>query len=541
MKIKFYGGAKMVTGSNHLIEANGKQLLLDCGMYQGGREEEILNEEPFPYDPAEIDYVVLSHAHIDHSGRIPKLVKEGFEGRILTTKATLDLSRIMLQDSGHIQEYDIEWENRKRQRSGRPLLEPLYTVEDANKSLTYFEHYYYNQIVEIDETFRLRFLDAGHILGSSIVELWVTEEGRTEKIVYSGDLGVKEKAIIKEPDIVKSADYLILEATYGDRTHEPYTKTKEDLIEIIDRTTMRGGSVIIPSFAVGRTQELIYQLNAHYDSGEVEEYKKIPVYIDSPMAVEATETYEKNADLFNEETKERILSGDNPFSFSNLRYVSTVEESMSLNKSNYPKVIISASGMADAGRVRHHLKHNIWDPRNTVLFVGYQAHGSTGRKILEGEPEINILGERIQVKAEIEELQGISAHADLPMLLEWVGKIEHKPKNIFLVHGEEESLENLKREIEEKYNITTSIAELGEVVEIKGEEEEFYREKDLSIDLKSDLEESIEEVKSLFDAYEKNSNQEITDEFAHKYYSDYSVALYDIKNRLMELLMITNK
>lgn len=541
MKIKFYGGAKMVTGSNHLIEANGKKLLLDCGMFQGGKEEDLMNKEDFPFNPGDIDYLVLSHAHVDHSGRIPKLVKDGFKGRILSTKATYDLATIMLQDSGHIQESDIEWENRKRKRSGRPLLEPLYTVEDAKRSLNYFEKYYYNQMIEIDETFSLRFLDAGHILGSAIVELWVKEDGKTEKIVFSGDLGVAEKSIIKAPDLVESADYLILESTYGNRVHEPYEKTGKELIEIIENTTMRGGSVIIPAFAVGRTQELIYQLNSYYDSGKVEAYKQIPVYIDSPMAVSVTETYEKNADLFNEETKDRIFNGDNPFSFPNLRYVSTVDESKNLNKSHYPKVIISASGMADAGRVRHHLKHHIWDPKNTVLFVGYQAQGSTGRRILDGANEINLLGERVQVKAEIRELQGISAHADLPMILDWVKNIENKPKKIFLVHGEENALENLKKEIIEKFDIDTEIADLGEVVEIEGEETEIYQEDEYNIDLKSDLEDSIEEIKELFDKYEETVEEDISEEFVNENYSEYSEALYEIKNRLMELLMITHK
>lgn len=541
MKIKFYGSANTVTGSNHLIEVGDKKLLLDCGMFQGGREEELLNFEDFPFNPSEIDYLVLSHAHIDHSGRIPRLVKLGFKGRILTTKATYDLSKIMLQDSAHILQADVEWENRKRERAGKEIIEPLYTVEDTFRALNYFEQYFYDQYIKIDENFVLRFLDAGHILGSSIVELWIEEKGKTTKLVYSGDLGVSKHAIIKKPEIVESADYLILESTYGNRVHEPYENTHSKLIDIIEETASRGGSVIIPSFAVGRTQELIYQLNLYYNSDEVEAYKRIPIYIDSPLALQATEAYQKNAELFNEETKERILSGDNPFQFPNLRYVETVEESKSLNKSPYPKVIISASGMADAGRIRHHLKHHLWDPRNTILFVGYQAIGSTGRRILDGVNPIKILGEEIQVKAQIKELQGLSAHADKEMILDWVGSIKEKPKKIFLVHGEPDSTENLKYEIEKKFQIPTEVAYRGEVVEIYDLKDTTYEERKSTFDLTKSLNDSVSEVRELFNIYNNSRDVEIDEEFATKNYSKYNEALLDIKNRLMEIMMIENK
>ncbi|MFB0972375.1 MAG: MBL fold metallo-hydrolase [Tissierellia bacterium] len=541
MKIKFYGSANMVTGSNHMIEVGDKKLLLDCGMFQGGAEEELLNFEDFSFNPSEIDYLVLSHAHIDHSGRIPRLTKQGFKGRILTTKATYDLCNIMLLDSAHIQETDMEWENKKRERAGKPLLEPLYTSEDVIRSLNLFEKYYYDQYIKIDDIFTLRFLDAGHILGSSIVELWINEDGKSTKLVYSGDLGVGKHAIIKEPKIVESADYLILESTYGDRIHENYEEVHHKLIDIIEKTASRGGAVVIPSFAVGRTQELIYQLNSYYDSETMEAYKRIPIYIDSPLAIQATEAYQKNAELFNDETKKRILSGDNPFEFPNLRYVGTVEESKSLNKSPYPKVIISASGMADAGRIRHHLKHHLWDPRNTILFVGYQAIGSTGRKILDGAKTIKILGEEIIVRAEIKELQGLSAHADLNMILNWVGNIREKPKKIFLVHGEPNATENLKKEIQEKYNISTRIARLGEVIEIDSSREKIHIDRRKEVDLSKNLNDSINQVKELFNVYESQRKSELDDEFVTKHYSEYNEALLDIKNRLMELLMLENK
>ena len=541
MKISFYGAAKMVTGSNHMIEVNGKKLLLDCGMYQGGYEEEAMNKEEFEFTPSDIDYIVLSHAHIDHSGRIPKLIKEGFTGKIIATIATYDLSKIMLLDSAKIQETDIMWENKKRERSGKPLLEPLYSVADAERSFSYFDSYYYEQLIKIDDTFTVRFTDAGHILGSAIVELWVTENNKSTKIVYSGDIGMKNRAIIRNPSYVDDADYLILESTYGNRIHEDYEDTAHKLIEIIDETTMRSGSVVIPSFAVGRTQELLYQFNKHYDSENIEEYKKIPIYVDSPMAINVTEVYEKNSELFNDETKEMIMKGDNPFTFSNLHYVQSVEESKMLNKSSYPKVIISASGMADAGRVRHHLKHMLWDDRNTVLFVGYQAQGSTGRRILDGHKKIKILGEEVAVKAKIESLQGLSAHADLPMLLEWVGKFKNKPKKIFLVHGEDDSVENLKKEIEEKFNIPCKIAIMDEEVEINNFGDSVVRTAVSDIDKRAQIEKEIDEVKILYETYNKKTQEEKSEKYIRKHYDEYSLALLDLKNKLMELIMIEGK
>ena len=541
MKLKFFGGSKMVTGSNHIIEANGKTLMLDCGLIQGGREEDLMNFKDFPYNPADVDYLVLSHAHIDHSGRIPKLVKDGFKGRIISTKATFELSKIMLQDSAHIQESEAEWENKKRQRKGQDLVQPLYTVDDALRTFGYFEEYYYDQYITIDETFTIRFKDAGHIIGSSIVEIWIKENEETTKIVFSGDLGVDEKAIINPPEFIESADYLILESTYGNRVHEPYTQAENELIDIIEKTASRGGSVIIPAFAVGRTQELIYQLNKYYDRDDFEEYKRIPIYIDSPMALRATEMYEKNSELFNEETKERIISGDNPFRFPNIRYVQTAEESKSLNKSNYPKVIISASGMADAGRIRHHLKHNLWDNRNTVLFVGYQANGSTGRKLLDGEKEINILGEQINVKAQIKEIQGLSAHADKNMLLKWVENIKNKPKKVFLVHGEIDALEELKSEIESRFKLETDITEYGEIVEIEKSNTTISNKGEIAKELKSNLDTSIEDVLELLEVYKDKRNENLDDDFVNKNYSQYNDAILDVKNRLMELIMLENK
>ena len=397
MQLSFLGAAQLVTGSNYLITTKNHNILIDCGMFQGSKETEKMNFREFPYDPKSIDILILTHAHIDHSGRIPKLVKEGFRGRILSTKATFDLCGIMLLDSAKIQESDAEWDNRKRQRAGETMIEPLYTSEDAEQSLKYFEPYLYNQRVDINGEISIRFRDAGHILGSSILELWITEENKTTKLVFSGDLGMPNRPIIKDPEYVEEADYLIMESTYGDTFHPPLKESAKQMIDIINKTALRGGTVLIPSFAVGRTQELIYELNEYYEYSDVEEYMKVPIYIDSPMAVDATEVFQKNSGSFDQATQDLILSGDNPFAFSNLHYIKSQEESMALNKSDYPKVIISASGMATAGRIRHHLKHNLWNPKNSLIFVGYQAEGTLGRLLLDGIKKVKLMGEEVNV------------------------------------------------------------------------------------------------------------------------------------------------
>lgn len=429
MEIQFLGAAKVVTGSNILISTGKYKILLDCGLFQGSKDLENLNYQAFPFNPSEIDFLLLSHAHIDHSGRIPKLVKEGFKGRILCTKATKDLAEIMLVDSGHIQENDVTWENRKRKRAGMEPIEPLYTAEDAKNSLRYFESALYQQKIYLNENIAIRFRDAGHILGSSIIEIWITENEDTVKIVFSGDIGTKNKPLIRDPEIIEEADYLILESTYGNRLHENVEERVEKLVGIINETVLRGGTVIIPSFAIGRTQELIYELNKYYEYNEdLETFLRVPIYIDSPMAISATEIFKKNAYCFDEEAKKLILEGDNPLEFDNLYYVRDNEESMRLNQVNYPKVIISASGMCTAGRIRHHLKHNLWKANNSVVFVGYQAEGTLGKIIKEGAKKVKLLGEEIAVLAEIHSIEGFSGHGDQQDLLNWVGSFKKKPK-----------------------------------------------------------------------------------------------------------------
>lgn len=441
MKIHFCGAASGVTGSCHLITTKNHKILLDCGQFQGGKAQEALNYEPFPFNPSEIDYVILSHAHIDHCGRIPLLVQRGFKGVIYCTDATADLVDVMLRDSGYIHEKEAEWKNRKAERAGKPLVKPLYTYNDAVESLKYIKPVLYDQLIELNEDMKVVFNDAGHILGSSIVELWVSEDDNVSKLVFSGDLGVKGRPILRDPVIIKKADYVIMETTYGNRLHEQNTKSIEDLMNIVVKTIKRGGTVVIPSFAVGRTQELIYEFNRFYE--EREEYRKIlenlMVYVDSPMATTATEVFRKNAQVFDEETKKYILNGNNPLDFKNLKFTRTTEESQYLNMDQHPKVIISASGMCEAGRIRHHLKHNLWNPKSSIVFVGYQAEGTLGRMLVEGADSVMLFGEEIHVNAEIYNLEGFSGHADRDGLLSWLSGFREKPSEIFLVHGEAES------------------------------------------------------------------------------------------------------
>lgn len=452
MKIEFCGASSGVTGSCHLITTENYKILLDCGQFQGGKVMDAMNREDFPFDPAEIDYLVLSHAHIDHCGRIPLLVKRGFKGDIYCTDATADLLEVMLKDSGYIHEKEAEWKNRKSERSGRPLIEPLYTCNDAMESLKFVKPVLYDELVELNPEMRIVFNDAGHILGSAITELWITEGDNVSKIVFSGDLGVMDRPILRNPTIIKKADYVIMETTYGNRLHPKNAMDVKTLMEIVVRTVKRGGTIVIPSFAVGRTQELIYEFNLFYrENQEYRQYlENLMVYVDSPMATTATEVFRRNAQVFDEEMKETITKGNNPLDFKNLKFTRSSEDSMFLNHDRKPKIIISASGMCEAGRIRHHLKHNLWDPRASIIFVGYQAEGTLGRLLVEGAKEVTLFGENVKVNAEIYNLEGFSGHADRDGLLEWLSGFEKEPKQIFLVHGEEESKTDFAKTVEEK-------------------------------------------------------------------------------------------
>ena len=461
MKVRFLGAATSVTGSCHLITTDNHKFLLDCGQFQGSDEMEQLNYNDFEFDPAEIELLILSHAHIDHSGRIPLLVKRGFKGKIYCTDATADLLNVMLRDSASIHERESEWQNRKNQRAGKPLVEPLYTMKDAEEALKNVAPILYNQLIELNETVKIVFNDAGHILGSSIVELFITENDEVSKIVYSGDLGVKGRPILRDPTIIKKADYLIMEATYGDRVHEENSDSIKRLIDIVLKTTRRGGNVVIPSFAVGRTQELIYEFNRFYEehSEYKDELKNIMVYVDSPMAISATEVFRRNAQVFDDETRDYILRGDHPLDFPNLIFTRTADESVALNTNPNPKVIISSSGMCEAGRIKHHLKHNLWNPKSSIVFVGYQAKGTLGHSILNGDKKVSIFREKIHVEAEIHNLEGFSGHADKNGLVDWLAGFKQPPKQIFLVHGEEQSKFALAKEIKEHLGYNSTVIE----------------------------------------------------------------------------------
>lgn len=474
MNITFLGAAKTVTGSNFLVEAAGKKFLVDCGMYQGKAAQEIENSEEFLYDPKEIDFMLLTHAHIDHSGRIPKLYNEGFRAPIYAHRATVDLCSIMLPDSGHIQETEVEWKNRKRIRAGLDPLPPLYTAEEAAKSLEIFKSVEYDQIIDVAENIQVRFNDAGHMLGSSIIEIWVTENGKTEKIVFSGDIGNNDIPLLNSPTMIESADYLVMESTYGSRLHLRNDDKAEMFLNIVSETLDKGGRVIIPSFAVGRTQEILYEIDkikeTHKDDEEFqrkyEQLMKTPVFVDSPLAISATEIFKKNTDLFEDEIQEKLKHGDHPLEFPGLQFTQTADESKALNETYYPSIIISASGMCDIGRIKHHLKHNLWNPSSTILFVGYQAPGTLGRTIVDGADKVKIFGEEISVNARIEYIEGYSGHADQEWLLNFVYSFINKPKHIFLVHGEEDSQEVLKGLIEKNTEIPVTIPSFGEKYEV---------------------------------------------------------------------------
>lgn len=538
MKVTFLGATKTVTGSNFLVEGAGKKFLVDCGMYQGSGADEYENEEPFLFDVNEIDFMLLTHAHIDHSGRIPKLYNEGYRNKVIATKATCDLCAIMLPDSGHIQEMEVEWKNRKRERKGEDPLPPLYTAEDAAKSLEIFSPVKYDEIIDIDENIKVRFNDAGHMLGSSIIEVWVTENGKTEKIVFTGDLGNNDIPLLSPPTMIEDADYLVMESTYGNRLHIRNDDKASLFLDIVYETLEKGGTVVIPSFAVGRTQEILYELNRIKEEKHDEEfYKKykrlmsVPVYVDSPLAISATEVFKENMDLFNEETQKIINSGDNPLEFNGLKFTKTADESKALNASNESAIIISASGMCEVGRIKHHLKHHLWEPNSTILFVGYQAPGTLGRKLVDGEKKVKIFGEEIAVNARIEYIEGYSGHADQEWLLNFVYSFIKKPSHIFLVHGEPEGQVVLKQKIEENTEIPVIIPDFGESYDLEekvgmiGKVHSKAKEQYLRLEVlerMNTLKEELEDMSSI-----------VKEEYLDKYTSDEEVI--KLKDRLKEL------
>jgi metallo-beta-lactamase family protein len=445
MQISFHGAAQTVTGSQHLITVNGQSILLDCGLYQGKREDARRRNREFPFDAADIDVVVLSHAHIDHSGNIPNLVKQGFSGRIVCTTATADLCRAMLLDSGHIQEEDVEYVNRQRRKYGEPPVEPIYTREDAAEALQYFEGIDYARSCHLGSGITLTLYDAGHLLGSAIValDLQLRKGGPNRRLVFTGDLGRSHMPILRDPTYLTTADILLIESTYGNRTHPPLEESAEALKETIRRTSERRGKVIIPAFAAERTQLLVYLLNKLYHQGDLPD---IPVYVDSPLAVDVTDIFRRHSEYFDDETRDYLRHQDpdgDIFDFGRLRYIRDVEQSKQLHALKGPCVIISASGMAEGGRIQHHLKNNIGDPRNTVLIVGWQAPNTLGRRLVEQAPVVRIFGMEYQLEAEVVTLNGFSAHADQPGLLGWAQAFKKPPEQTFVVHGEPEAAQAL--------------------------------------------------------------------------------------------------
>ena len=437
MKISFHGAARTVTGSFFVVEADSVRFAVDCGLFQGKSFVKERNYQPFRLDPASLDFLVLTHAHIDHSGLIPKLCVQGFKGPIYCTFATADLASILLPDSAYIQETEVERKNRKLTRAGKPLLTPIYTVEDAERCMIQFRPFSYDEVFKPASNVEIRLRDAGHILGSAMVEIWITESSRTTKLVFSGDLGNSQQRIIKDPTYIENADYVILESTYGGRLHQTNTTRMDQLMEAIELTRRKGGNLVIPAFAVERTQDLIYDLNLLYKQGLLPADQKI--YIDSPLAIAATEIFKRSTEFYDNETRQLLMEGNDPFLMPSLRYSRTREDSVALNQSANGSIIISASGMCDAGRIKHHLKHNLWRPDSTIVFVGYQAEGTLGRRLLDGEKLVRIHGEQVAVKADIVQIDGYSAHADQAGIIAWLKRFTTRPQGVILVHGEEQS------------------------------------------------------------------------------------------------------
>lgn len=435
MRLIFIGADHEVTGSCHVLEVCGRYILVDCGMEQGTYDFETAE---LPMNIADIDYVLLTHAHIDHSGMLPLLYARGFRGDVIATPATVDLCDIMLKDSAHIQMTEAEWKNRKGQRAGKEPVVPIYDMNDAEGVLEHFVSCDYDKVMDLCEGVKVKFSDAGHLLGSASIEVWINEDGEERKIVFSGDIGNLNRPIIKDPSYINDADYVVMESTYGDRYHNADVDYVSELAGICQRTFDRGGNVVIPAFAVGRTQEMLYYFRKIKEEGLVKGHS-FEVYVDSPLAVEATQIFNENiAECFDEEAMELVRNGINPLRFPGLTLSVTSNDSIAINSDNKPKVIISASGMCEAGRIRHHLKHNLWRKECTVVFVGYQANGTLGRILLEGASEVKLFGEPIEVMAEIVKLEGVSGHADKAGLIKWITSFDNRLKQVFVVHGEDE-------------------------------------------------------------------------------------------------------
>ncbi len=457
MKITFCGAAGTVTGSSYLIEMGSKKYLVDCGMFQGEGSEE-KNESNFPFDAKKISGVFLTHAHIDHSGMLPKLWKKGFRGKIYATPATTDLCKVMLEDSAHVQESESEDENKLRKKESKPLIKPVYNLNDAKQTQKLFNKINYGRKLKVDSNVSVRFRDAGHIVGSSIIELFVKDKGKEKKFVFSGDLGQWKSILVKAPEIIEKGDYVFIESTYGDKLHESFEKSMSTLKKAINKTYTKGGKLIIPSFAVERTQQLIYAFKMLQKKGE---FPKEKVFLDSPLAIKVTNIFDKYHEVFNE----NLRNIENPFDFDGFKTTQSVKDSIKINSYSEPCIVIAGSGMVTGGRIKHHLKHNIGDKKNAVLFVGYQAEGTPGREIVEGAKGINLMGRYIPIKAKIYKIESLSAHADYNELIKWLEGFIEKPKKVFIVHGEKESSEAFKRKLS-KRGYSCHIPSFRETIEL---------------------------------------------------------------------------
>ena len=550
MKITFLGATRTVTGSNILVETKDKKFLIDCGLYQGQDKEVLLNTDDFMFNPDEIDFMLLTHAHIDHSGRIPKLYVDGYRGPIYATKATCDLCTIMLPDSGYIQESEVEWLNRKRKREGKHEVPPIYTYQDAIDSLVLFEKLDYNDIVQLTPDIKVRYNDAGHMLGSAIIEVWVTEDGEEQKLVFTGDLGNNDIPLLREPSMIEDADILVMESTYGDKNHEKKESKADEFLKIVSSTLEKGGNVVIPSFAVGRTQEILYEIQKSKQSDdpefrrEFEEIMRAPVYVDSPLAISATEIFLKNLDCLDEFVQEDIREGKRPLEFPGLKFTPSVEESRNLNENANKSIIISASGMCEVGRIKHHLKHNLWRTDSTVLFVGYQAIGTLGRKIVDGAKQVKIFGEEIGINANVKYIEAFSGHADKNGLLKFVDSFKNKPKQIYLVHGDEDAQLNLADELVDKYQIPVDIPFRGDIYDVTTRRINKIGEIKSANEYKFARLELLERIETLREEIDDMSmiiREDLKKETADKKINDLTEKIKDLERQIVTILQEQEK